>query len=116
MQHFEETLDFGERIVVQQADAEQAAKVRAAQRARLAVQQVSVSRAGAGTVKGNRQAGARPLAISIPSFGTRAYPFRSAFMGTTQARLELTCVRRGTTCAAPSSSAAGSWTRPASRS
>jgi hypothetical protein len=49
----------------------------------------------AGTLTGSRGAGAMPLEIRFPSFGTRAYPFHMEYAGASQARIEVACVRSG---------------------
>jgi type II secretory pathway pseudopilin PulG/tetratricopeptide (TPR) repeat protein len=54
------------------------------------------ARAAAGTVSGSRGTGAMPIEIAFPSFGTTAYPFRMDFAGTSQPRIEMTCLRTGT--------------------
>ncbi len=89
-------LDRSRQITVQKKrrEAEQAARRRAALKARQPAAGLG-GRGRGGTIRGSRAAGAMPLEISFPSLGTKAYPFHMDYAGTSQARIELTCVRAG---------------------
>jgi len=83
----------GEQIRAEQDKSRFRAEIRNKE---LAEQLKAASAVGGGTVAGSRGAGAKPLAISIPAAGTRAYPFRMDYAGTSRARVELVCLRSGT--------------------
>ncbi len=48
-----------------------------------------------GTVAGSRGAGALPIEIAFPGFGTEVYPFHMDYAGTVRPRIEVTCLRAG---------------------
>lgn len=79
-----------------QAREAQLAVKRRAEVRRRAMTSTLKARISGGTVRGSRAVGAMPLEISFPSLGTRAYPFHMDYAGTSQARVELVCLRRGT--------------------
>jgi hypothetical protein len=79
----------------QRREAEVAARQRAEAERRMAVSTIGAGLKG-GTIAGSRGAGIMPLEISFPSFGTRGYPFHLDYAGTSQARIELRCIRAGT--------------------
>ena len=78
----------------QKREAALAARRRAALKQRARATTFKMRRHG-GTVAGSRAAGAMPLKISFPSVGTKAYPFHMDYAGTSQARIEITCLRAG---------------------
>ncbi len=80
----------------QKAEQERATRRRVAARRREAAAQASAQGAG-GTVSGSRGAGTLPIEIAFPGFGTQKYPFSMQYAGTSQARLQITCLRSGAT-------------------
>ena len=79
----------------QRRAAEVAARRRAAMR-RIEIAQETRPRRSGGTISGSRGAGAMPLGLSFPSFGTKAYPFHMDYAGDSQARIEMALLRTGT--------------------
>jgi hypothetical protein len=79
----------------QEQQEELAAKRRADLKRRQLVSR-SIAGMGGGTLAGSRAAGAMPLAISFPSVGTTSFPFHMDYAGTSQAWIELVCLKAGT--------------------